>query len=103
VAVTSTVNGYFGGMYAGEESGIIYNNQMDDFSIPGTRNSYGIAPSESNFIKPGKRPMSSMSPTIILDENKNIRLILGASGGSKIFTAVAQVTNSKFESIELNR
>jgi gamma-glutamyltranspeptidase/glutathione hydrolase/leukotriene-C4 hydrolase len=64
---------------------------MDDFSTPNMVNTYGLAPSEANFIKPGKRPMSSMAPIIITDENNDVRLILGASGGSKILTAVAQV------------
>lgn len=57
---------------------------MDDFSTPGVINYYGIPSSPSNFIKPGKRPMSSMTPTIFTDENSNFILGLGAAGGSKI-------------------
>jgi gamma-glutamyltranspeptidase/glutathione hydrolase/leukotriene-C4 hydrolase len=64
---------------------------MDDFSTPNVVNTYGLAPSEANFIRSGKRPMSSMSPIIITDANNDVRLILGASGGSKILTAVSQV------------
>lgn len=64
---------------------------MDDFSTPDVPNFYGLDPSEANFIKPGKRPMSSMCPVIIVDENKDAKLVLGASGGSKILTAVSQV------------
>jgi gamma-glutamyltranspeptidase/glutathione hydrolase/leukotriene-C4 hydrolase len=92
VALTSTINSYFGGKYVGEKTGIIYNNQMDDFSTPNMSNLYGIAPSEANFIKPGKRPLSTMSPVIIVDKGGNVRLVIGASGGSKILTAVAQVS-----------
>jgi gamma-glutamyltranspeptidase len=66
---------------------------MDDFSTPNQANSYGYAPSQSNYIKPGKRPMSSMSPIIIVDKRTNeVRLVLGASGGSKIISSVAQVS-----------
>jgi gamma-glutamyltranspeptidase/glutathione hydrolase/leukotriene-C4 hydrolase len=81
----------FGAKYAGEDTGIIYNNEMDDFSTPGTVNYFGVPASEPNYIRPGKRPMSSMAPIIIVDENGNVRLALGASGGTKIITAVSQV------------
>jgi len=82
----------FGAKYVGRTTGIIYNNEMDDFSSPGLVNYFGLRPSESNFIKPEKRPMSSMSPTIIIDKESNaVRLVIGASGGSRIITAVAQV------------
>lgn len=90
VGLTSTVNLYFGAKYAGNITGIIYNNEMDDFSSPGVTNFFGLKPSIPNYIKPGKRPMSSMSPIIILDNNNNVRLVLGASGGSRIISAVAQ-------------
>jgi gamma-glutamyltranspeptidase len=64
---------------------------MDDFSTPGLLNHFKLEPSEPNFIEPGKRPMSSMSPLIIVDSEKNVKLVLGASGGSKIISGVAQV------------
>jgi gamma-glutamyltranspeptidase/glutathione hydrolase/leukotriene-C4 hydrolase len=64
---------------------------MDDFSTPNLVNAFGYVPSMPNYIRPGKRPMSSMSPIIILDKTNNVRLVLGASGGSRIISSVAQV------------
>eukprot|EP01095_Lingulamoeba_sp_RSL-Kostka_P008895 TRINITY_DN3030_c0_g1_i1.p1 TRINITY_DN3030_c0_g1~~TRINITY_DN3030_c0_g1_i1.p1 ORF type:complete len:395 (-),score=150.93 TRINITY_DN3030_c0_g1_i1:217-1401(-) len=93
VSMTSTVNTRFGSKMVGNRTGIIFNNQMDDFSTPGEINSYGLPPSPNNFIVPGKTPQSSMSPTIILNNNKNdkkVKMITGASGGSKIISATFQ-------------
>jgi gamma-glutamyltranspeptidase/glutathione hydrolase/leukotriene-C4 hydrolase len=66
---------------------------MDDFDTPGQDNAFNLKPSASNNIEPGKRPMSSMSPIIVLDEVRGgeVRLVLGASGGSKIISSIAQV------------
>lgn len=61
-------------------TGIILNDEMDDFSTPGQTNAYGLAASPANFINPGKRPLSSMTPTIITDKEGNVRLSLGAAG-----------------------
>lgn len=72
-------------------TGIILNNEMDDFSTPGVVNYYGIPSSPANFIEPGKRPMSSMCPTIITDKNGDFFLGVGAAGGSKITLASAYV------------
>lgn len=90
-AVTSTVNGYLGAKFRSCKMGIIYNNEMDDFSTPGLANEFGLPPSAANYIKPHKRPLSSSAPVIVLDKHMNVRLVAGGSGGSIITTAVSQV------------
>ncbi|TKR89156.1 hypothetical protein L596_013300 [Steinernema carpocapsae] len=91
VALTSSINNVFGSRQRSAKLGIIWNDQMDDFSIPGVKNFFGFEPSPSNFIKPGKRPMSSMSPMIIYNRNSgDVKMSIGAAGGSKIISAVAQ-------------
>ena len=90
VALTSTVNTLFGSKLVSPSTGILLNNEMDDFSSPGEPNSYGLAPSEANYIAPGKRPLSSMSPTIVTD-SRGVVAVAGASGGPRIITATAQV------------
>ncbi|KAH8330017.1 hypothetical protein KR067_013254 [Drosophila pandora] len=90
ISVTSTINSHLGAKVRSRQTGIILNDEMDDFSTPGKSNIYGIPASPANFIKPGKRPMSSTCPSIILDSHGNVKLIVGAAGGSKITTSVAQ-------------
>jgi len=91
VAVTYTLNDLFGSQVVVDGAGFFLNNEMDDFSSkPGVANSYGLTGGYANSIEPGKRPLSSMAPTIILKDGKPI-LILGARGGSRIITGVLQV------------
>lgn len=95
VAVTYTLNTTFGtGIVAGE-SGILLNNQMDDFSAkPGVPNVYGLVGGDANAVGPNKRPLSSMSPTIVVKDGKTW-LVTGSPGGSRIITTVLQmVVNS---------
>ena len=91
VSTTYTLNGSFGNKILVEGLGFLLNNQMDDFSVkPGLPNQYGLLGSEANSIRPGKRMLSSMTPTIILKDEKPF-LILGSPGGSTIITSVLQV------------
>ncbi|XP_050742624.1 scoloptoxin SSD14 isoform X1 [Drosophila biarmipes] len=90
ISVTSTINRHFGAKVRSRQTGFILNDQMDDFSTPGTVNAYGIPASPANFIKPGKRPMSSTCPSIFLDNQGDVKLIVGGAGGSRITTSVAQ-------------
>ncbi|XP_026812485.1 glutathione hydrolase 1 proenzyme-like isoform X2 [Rhopalosiphum maidis] len=92
VAVTSTINTPFGSGFVSESTGIIFNNQMNDFSTPGFSNFYGYPSSLSNLIQPHKRPMSSMCPTIITDFKGDVVLVIGGAGGPKIPLATAYVS-----------
>ena len=90
VALTSTVNTGFGSKVVVPGTGVVLNNQMDDFSAqPGVRNVYGLVGAEANAIEPGKRPLSSMSPTIVLEGDHPI-LTVGAAGGPRIISATLQ-------------
>jgi gamma-glutamyltranspeptidase/glutathione hydrolase/leukotriene-C4 hydrolase len=90
LAMTTTVNTGFGSKVVSKSTGLIFNNQMDDFSTPNQPNAYGLEPSAANFIRPGKKPLSSMSPMIIQDDGGNLVGTLGASGGPLIVTSVLQ-------------
>lgn len=80
----------------GSKTGIIFNDLMGDFSLPNkpswTDDAWTAPSNKHNWIEPKKRPLSSMSPTIVLDKEGNVRLVTGGSGGSKIITATAMVS-----------
>lgn len=88
VACTTTLNTSFGSKVVVPGTGIVLNNQMDDFSIqPGVTNYFGLVGSDANAVAPGKRPLSSMSPTLVLQDGKPI-LCIGAAGGPTIISQV---------------
>jgi gamma-glutamyltranspeptidase/glutathione hydrolase len=91
VAVTYTLNGGFGSGITVPGLGFLLNNEMDDFAAkPGSPNMFGLVGGEANAIEPGKRPLSSMDPTIITRDGK-LFMAVGAPGGSRITTGVMQV------------
>jgi gamma-glutamyltranspeptidase/glutathione hydrolase len=91
VSTTTTINSAFGSGIVVEGAGFLLNNEMDDFSgKPGKPNQFGLLGTEANSIHPGKRMLSSMTPTIIL-KNREPYLIVGSPGGSTIITVVLQV------------
>ncbi len=99
VSVTTTINAGFGSSVVVDGAGFLLNNEMDDFSAqPGVPNMYGLLGSEANSIQPGKRMLSSMTPAIVLKDNKPF-LVVGTPGGSTIITIVLQVI---FNCIQFN-
>src|SRR4028119_2046135 len=90
VSVTTTLNGSYGAKVVVKEAGFLLNNEMDDFSIkPGAPNMYGLVGGKANAIAPGKRMLSSMTPTIIEKKGK-LYMVVGTPGGSTIITSVFQ-------------
>jgi gamma-glutamyltranspeptidase/glutathione hydrolase len=89
VSLTQTVNTLFGSLITVPGTGIVLNNEMDDFSLPGTPNAWGAVGAGANSVQPGKRPLSSMTPTIVL-ENGQVRYVVGSPMGTFIITAVLQ-------------
>jgi gamma-glutamyltranspeptidase / glutathione hydrolase len=92
VATTSTLNDLYGsGVYV-SGAGFFLNDEMDDFTTqPGTPNMYGLIQGDANSIAPGKRMLSAMSPTIVLDPRGNLLLVTGARGGPRIISATSQI------------
>ncbi|KAG8959826.1 hypothetical protein FRC00_001207 [Tulasnella sp. 408] len=91
VSLTSTVNLVFGSQVLDPITGIIMNDELGDFSLPGTPNAFGLYPSPYNYPEAGKRPLSSIAPTIVEYETGDVQLALGGSGGSRIYGSVLQV------------
>jgi gamma-glutamyltranspeptidase/glutathione hydrolase len=86
VAITATINTTFGSKVVVPGTGVVLNNEMDDFAImPGVPNAFGLVGAEANAVAPGKRPLSSMSPTMVLRDNQPV-MTVGAAGGPKIIT-----------------
>ncbi|KAF1950690.1 gamma-glutamyltranspeptidase-like protein [Byssothecium circinans] len=95
VSLTTTVNLLFGSKLVVPETGVIMNNEMNDFSIPNVTNVFGYIPSPANFVRPGKRPLSSIAPVIVEHLNATsladaFYVAIGAAGGSRIITATIQ-------------
>jgi gamma-glutamyltranspeptidase/glutathione hydrolase len=92
VATTTTLNGGYGSGVWIPKAGFFMNNEMDDFAAqPGAPNMFGLVQGEANAIAPGKRMLSAMSPTIVLDPNGKVLLVVGAAGGPRIITTTTQV------------
>jgi len=92
VSVTTTINSSFGSAALVSGAGFLLNNEMDDFTTaPGQPNQFGLIQGEANAIRPGKRMLSAMAPTLVVDPAGEVRLALGSPGGPRIISAVAQV------------
>lgn len=97
VSITTTLNGSYGSKVVVKGAGFLLNNEMDDFSVkPGVPNQYGLVGAEANAIQPGKRMLSSMTPTI-LEKNGDLYMVVGTPGGSTIITSVLQAILNHLE------
>jgi gamma-glutamyltranspeptidase/glutathione hydrolase len=84
----------FGLQFTVPETGVIMNNEMNDFSMPGTNKAFGFIPSPSNYIWPGKRPQSSIPPAIVERADVKLYFVIGAAGGSRItFSTIQNIYN----------
>jgi gamma-glutamyltranspeptidase/glutathione hydrolase len=98
VSNTYTLNGWFGSGVVVDKGGFLLNNEMDDFaSKPNAPNQFGVVGSDANAIAPHKRPLSSMSPTILLDSHGKVAMVVGTPGGSRIPTTVYQVLSNVYD------
>ena len=98
VAVTTTLNGGFGSYAVVRGAGFLLNNEMDDFtSKPGVPNAYGLVQGEANAIEPGKRMLSAMTPTVVINPAGRTELITGTPGGSTIITSIFQIVSNHID------
>ncbi|XP_047064190.1 glutathione hydrolase 1-like [Lolium rigidum] len=95
VSLTSTVNSYFGSLILSPSTGVLLNNEMDDFSMPANTSAGSAPPAPNNFVAPLKRPLSSMSPTIVLKDGE-LKAVVGASGGGMIPAGTVEVFLNHF-------
>lgn len=95
VAVTTTLNSLYGNLVTVPGAGFLLNNEMDDFAAsPGKANQFGLVQGEANAIEPGKRMLSSMTPTILLDFMGRVKLVTGSPGGPTIITTISQIISN---------
>lgn len=98
VAITATINTAFGSKVVIPGTGVVMNNEMDDFSIqPGVPNAFGLVGAEANAVAAGKRPLSSMSPTLVLNAQDQVILACGAAGGPTIINQVVQTIVNRLD------
>jgi gamma-glutamyltranspeptidase / glutathione hydrolase len=95
VAVTTTINSLYGSLVTVGGAGFLLNNEMDDFTAkPGVPNQFGLVQGAANAVAPGKRMLSAMTPTIVLDPSGRVLLVTGTPGGSTIITSIAQIVSN---------
>jgi gamma-glutamyltranspeptidase/glutathione hydrolase len=95
VALTTTINWFFGNGITIAGTGMVMNNEMDDFaSVPGTANGFGLVQGEPNVVAAKKRPLSSMSPIVVLDDHGAPMMVAGAAGGPRIITSVFETMSN---------
>ncbi|XP_053376104.1 glutathione hydrolase 1 proenzyme-like isoform X2 [Mercenaria mercenaria] len=92
VSVTHTVSLYFGSKVVGTRTGIVFNDVLRNFSLPNVEGRYDCPPLNSNLAEPLRRPLTAMSPSIVVDKNGDVKLVIGASGATRIPTSMALVT-----------
>ena len=95
VALTTTINSWYGSKVTVEGAGFLLNNEMDDFTAkPGVPNQFGLVQGENNAVAPGKRPLSAMSPTVVLDPEGDLFMVTGTPGGATIITTTWQIVSN---------